>query len=183
MTQDALIVVDMQNGFMGSRDPEAAERLAALPQAIADLIDRRYFHHRIFTWFRNEGIGSFFDKQMGWLECQSSPATDIVPELAEYPTVLIEKTGYSAFVGDELGEYLARHSIRKAYVCGVDTNVCVASMLCDLADRNIVPVAIADLCASHSGEEYHRAGVANFSKWIGEKNIVQSEDLLPSVAF
>ena len=129
MTQNTIIVVDMQNGFMsdskGNPDPE----MESVASGISELLKTNVFQHRIFTTFRNVGKGGFFVEQLGWDKCQLSPETEIIDTLAVYPTVHVRKTTYSAFRTSILENYLKEHSIKEAYVCGADTNVCVTSML------------------------------------------------------
>ena len=177
MDLDTIIVVDVQKGFLKSSNKEHEKNLRELPQKIAGLLDKRYFHHRIFTTFRNAGQNSFFHKHMNWLECQTSPDIDIADELEGYATLKIEKNTYSAFSNPAVKKYMLENNIAEAYVCGIDTNVCVASMLLDLADRNIKPTLIEDLCNSHSGEEYHKEAIRNFPKIIGQHNITTSNKM------
>lgn len=182
MHSDTIIVVDMQIGFVpdGNGQMSVANGIgiataSSLPADIASFLDSHRFEHRIFTLFHNPGEGGFYAKELGWSRLQDPPETDLVPELIGYPTLEIHKTTYSAFSNPDLPAYLSEHDIASAYVCGMDTNICVTSMLCDLADRNIRPIVIADLCASHSGPEYHEAGLLSFPKWIGQANITLSD--------
>lgn len=177
MTKEAIIVVDMQNGFMVDNNGNLIPEMANIASGISKLLEAVTFEHRIFTTFRNVGNGGFFAEQMGWYKCQLAPETEIIDALAEYQTVHVRKTTYSAFITPILSSYLKRHNIDEVYVCGADTNVCVTSMLIDLADRNIKSVVIEDLCASHSGEKFHKAGVLSFPKIVGERNIVSSKSL------
>ena len=178
MTPDTIIVVDMQNGFMLNSDGRISESMSNIAERIRHILNRHHFKHRIFTTFRNIGDGGFFAEQLEWNKCQQAPETEIIDTLSEYPTVHIRKTTYSAFRAPTLYNYLTRNNIKETYICGADTNVCVTSMLLDLADRNIRPIVIEDLCASHSGEKFHKAGVLNFPKIVGERNIVSSESLV-----
>ena len=182
MHSDTIIVVDMQVGFLPDANGQmtqangvGADAVSPLPVAIAQFLDRHQFEHRIFTLFHNPGRGGFYQEELNWKRMLGPPETDLAPELRGYPTLEIHKATYSAFSNPDLPAYLADHSITSAYVCGMDTNICVTSMLCDLADRNIRPIVIADLCASHSGPEYHEAGLLSFPKWIGQANITLSD--------
>ena len=182
MNSDTIIVVDMQVGFLPDANGQmvqangvGVDAVSPLPTAIAQFLDRHHFEHRIFTLFHNPGQGGFYHEELDWKRMLGPPETDLVPELRGYPTLEIHKATYSAFSNPDLPAYLADHNITSAYVCGMDTNICVTSMLCDLADRNIRPIVVADLCASHSGPEYHEAGLLSFPKWIGQANITLSD--------
>ncbi len=161
----------MQKGFL-------TEHTRHLPSAIADFLDTSNFKHRIFTRFHNPGPGSFYDQHLNWHRVSDKPETDIVAELVSYPTDIIDKFTYSGFTNGSLDTLLSEYGVTKTYVCGADTNVCVASMAGDLFDRRIQPVVIADLCASHSGVSYHAAALKNLAKWIGSANIVTSAEIL-----
>ena len=171
MSPNTIIVVDVQNGFM-------TEHTQHLPAAIAAFLEKAGLEHRIFTRFHNPGPGGFYDEQIGWLKMQSAPETNIVPELTDFPTHIIDKDTYSGFSSGELAAYLSDNDITEAYICGADTNVCVTSMAGDLFDRRIVPTVISDLCASHSGADYHQAALKNLEKWVGQKNIIPATQAL-----
>ena len=171
MSPNTIIVVDVQNGFM-------TEHTQHLPGEIAAFLEKAGLEHRIFTRFHNPGPGGFYDEQLDWHKMQCAPETDIVPELESFPTHIIDKDTYSGFPSGELAAYLSGKDITEAYICGTDTNVCVTDMAGDLFDRRIAPVVISDLCASHSGADYHQAALKNLAKWVGEKNIVSASQAL-----
>ena len=170
-SEDAIVVVDMQKGFI----TEHSQHLSA---AIAAFLESKEFQHRIFTRFHNPGKDGFYEKHLNWLRLQEPSETDIVPELATYPSLVIDKSTYSGFSTGELEAHIQENNITKVYVCGSDTNVCVTSMAGELFDRRIDPIVISDLCASHSGTDYHEAALKNLTKWIGHKNILTSEEIL-----
>lgn len=170
-SDDTIVVVGMQKGFI-------TEYNQHLPAAIATFLESKKFQHHIFTRFRNPGKGGFYEKHLNWLRLQEPSEIEIVPELASYPSLLIDKCTYSGFSTGELEAHIQANNITKVYVCGSDTNVCVTSMAGELFDRRVHPVVISDLCANYSATDYHEMSLKNLAKWIGRKNILTSEEIL-----
>ena len=175
---NTIVVIDVQNGFLSEHTEGIVER-------ISEFMLNCDFEHRIFTRFLNPGDGDFFDTQMGWDKMQLDPEaaiayheTDIVPELIGMATAVIDKPTYSAFGSLDFARYLQLNRINEAYLCGIDTNVCVLHTAADMFDRRIRPIVISDLCASHSGESYHDAALSILDKFIGSVNIQTSSDVL-----
>ena len=144
----AIIVVAMQNGSL-------SEHTDGLVDRISRFLDRAPAKHVIFTRFIHPGEGSFFDTELNWMEMMGPPDTDIVDKLQKYPTTIIDHDTYSPFRNPDLESYLQRKKIAQVYVCGVDTNACVDSTFKELISRGYPTVLLSDLCASHSGPEYH----------------------------
>lgn len=160
----AIIVVDVQNGFI---TPESAH----VPGRIKSLLDQVSFEHRIFTRFLN-CPGSPYEKLLSWTRLRESPEIDIVPTLADYPTVIVDKNIYSS-VGPELNRIAAEHELTEFYVCGIDTEICVLKTCVDLFESGHRPLLLADCCMSHYGPTLHEAGLAILPRFIGGRQMIE----------
>lgn len=166
----AILVVDVQKGFMN-------EHTMHLPDRIGKFLENNRFEHRIFTRFVNPGVGGFYHKHLDWLRCGIPEENLLVSELAGEHSVMIMKDTYSCVHNGYLGDYLTSYDVSCVYICGIATNACVLTAAYDLFDMRIDPVVIADLCASHSGMEYHQIGLDTIRKFIGKGNIIYSKDI------
>lgn len=61
---------------------------------------------------------------------------------------VVDKPGYGAFHQTDLAQILATSDIRRLYICGVTTEVCVHSTLREATDRGFECVLAADACGS-----------------------------------
>lgn len=174
MTDRALIVVDVQNGFVTEHSAPAVPAIARLLQAWKstgeDLVFTRYLNFN----------DSPFERIMGWSKLKESPEIDIVDELQgaiEAATAVVDKRIYTLFT-DEGAALAEKRGWREIYVCGIDTEVCVLKTAVDAFERNITPWVVADASASHSGQAAHEAGLLVAGKMIGRRQIVTIGDLL-----
>lgn len=61
---------------------------------------------------------------------------------------IVDKPGYSAFHQTDLVQILDAHTIKKLYICGVTTEVCVHSTLRAAIDLGYECVLVSDACGS-----------------------------------
>jgi nicotinamidase-related amidase len=169
----ALVVVDVQNGFVNDMS-------RSVVPVIADLVERWSAAGRpvVFTRYLNEP-GSLFEHLFQWTKLTHSPETDIVPELAaaaEKATV-IDKKGYTLF--NEQGRTLVEQAGWTELVfCGIDTEICVLKSAVDAFEAGITPWILSDASASHSGVGGHDAGILIGRRFIGTGQIITVADLI-----
>lgn len=97
---------------------------------------------------------------LGRLLVRGEPGHDIIDELRPAPgETVIDKPGYGAFHGTDLGAALARLGVERLLLTGVTTEVCVHSTLREAVDRGYRCVLVADACAS-AYPDLHRAALA-----------------------
>jgi nicotinamidase-related amidase len=85
---------------------------------------------------------------------------DIIPELAPLENEnIIDKPGRSAFQHTEFKLMLNIKGIKNLIICGVTTDVCVASTMRDANDNNFDCLLVEDATAA-SEEALHRGAVA-----------------------
>lgn len=143
---EPLIVVDLQCAF--TVPPEflkAVKRYAAR------------FPRRIFTRFENPS-GSLFRKLLKQDSCApGTPDTALLlqPEAGD---VVFTKRGYglSPFHIGRLREM----NVKRATVCGIDTDACVLGVMFSLFDAGIECRVKPEMCYSTSGKALHRAGMS-----------------------
>ena len=136
-TQAVLIIVDVQQAF-------------AVPPRVVEGIRRysRYFPRRIFTQFVNPP-GSIFRRSLHQHSCL--PGTDDLKLLIEPGPGdwVVKKSKYG--LGESALRRLRKAGVKKAVVCGVDTDACVLGVMFSLFDGGISCHAKEDLCWSSNG--------------------------------
>lgn len=162
MANNVLLVVDVQNGFIN-------RETAHIPQKIRNLLDEGRFKNVIFTKFINQR-GSFYETEIGWHECYTSPDTDIVPDLVEFAENIIVKHGYTSFT-QEFRIILNEIDAKTIYIVGIETDACVLKTALDAIEMNCTPIVLKDLCASMSGNIFHENALDLLKKLIGSQNV------------
>src|ERR1051325_2927332 len=152
------LCIDMQNIFAPGNIWETPWMERVLP-AIAGICDR-YTARTVFTRFitpvqaedRPGRWQRYFTK---WERATRSklPAgqLDLVPALARFapPAAVIDKPGYSAFVGSSLASFLGEKGVDTVVVTGAETDVCVLATVLDAVDLGFRVVIVEDaLCSS-----------------------------------
>ncbi|MDF3057452.1 MAG: hypothetical protein K0R17_1667 [Rariglobus sp.] len=135
--QPALVIVDVQKAF-------------SIPPKIVEEIRRysRRFKRRIFTQFVNPS-GSLFRRKLAQRSC--APGSDDLLLLIEPGPgdMVIRKSGYGLKAGDI--RRLKAAKVKRAIVCGVDTDACVLGVMFSLFDAGIVCHVKENLCWSSTG--------------------------------
>ncbi|MEM8955270.1 MAG: cysteine hydrolase [Verrucomicrobiota bacterium] len=166
----ALVVIDLQNGFLND---ESRAVVPAILQAIRFFRDRSW---PIFaTRFRNRA-GSGYEKWIGWQRLRTSPEIDLCDEIAELELPVFDKFGYSSFT-KEVKEWIGVHAIEELVCCGIATEGCVLKTAVDAFEANLEPIVITDACASHAGRVAHDAGLLVLSRFIGERQLIDVDHL------
>ena len=172
----AIVVIDMQrdflepNGFGASLGNDVAHLAKAIAPCAALLAAAR--EHGLFVLHTREGhrtdlsdapqvklargapdtrIGA--TGPMGRILIRGEPGHDIVPTL--YPREgepVIDKAGKGAFYATDLHFILRNRRIENLIVCGVTTEVCVHTTVCEANDRGYRCIVPADCCASYFPE-------------------------------
>jgi nicotinamidase-related amidase len=141
---EALIIVDLQCAFL-------------VPPRLVEKIKRyaRRFSRRVFTRFENPK-GSQFRRVLR-MDCCAPGSTDtellIQPEKTD---LVLTKPRYGLSVAQIAR--LKRRGIRKATICGVETDACVLAVMFSLFDGGIECRVKPDLCWSSTG--LHHEGLA-----------------------
>jgi len=177
-----LVVVDVQNGLVGSRSRHVVP-------VIVDLVRRWQARGgaTIFSRYLNYP-GSPYERLIGWTRMHDAPETDLVTELQQYAAkavAVVDKTIYSLF-SDHGAGVLAGGGWTDLLICGIATESCVCKTAVDAFERDLTPWVLVDACASHAGTVTHEAGLVVISRFIGKRQLITTSDLplrgLPTLA-
>jgi nicotinamidase/pyrazinamidase len=97
---------------------------------------------------------------------RGSDESELIPELAPFPGVLVPKTRYSGFYGTDLDGILGRAAPDLVTVVGVCTDICVMHTVADLRNRDY-PVEVPAGCVASFDEEAHRCALRHIEKILG----------------
>jgi len=104
-----------------------------------------------------KGIGDH--GPLGRLLIRGEKGHEIIPELTPLPNEnIIDKPGRSAFQHTEFRLMLNVKGIKNLIICGVTTDVCVASTMREANDNNFDCLLVEDACAA-SEAELHASAV------------------------
>lgn len=174
----ALVVIDMQNGFVNHHSRHA------IP-AVSDLVAQWYAADRpvIFTRYFNYP-DSPYERFFQWRRLQEPPETDIVSELAEaaaHAYRVIDKDGYTLFTS-EAAELIRKSGWTDLVFCGIATESCVLKSAADAFEYGYAPWIVTDACASDAGPDVHDAGLLVARRLIGTGQLVTSEYVMGQLA-
>ncbi|NIY75862.1 cysteine hydrolase [Thalassospira sp. HF15] len=161
MSNPALLVVDVQNGFVND------DTKHIVPD-VQDLIGQ--YDNLYATRFINAGEESPYVRFMGWT--RFLPGSDDIQLAVKVPEncVVIDKYVYTC-VDESFLRSLKERGIDEVHICGIDTDICVTKCAVDLFEHGIRPVVLSRYCASHGGQELHDAALKILKRYIGKDQI------------
>ncbi|MFJ8832241.1 isochorismatase family cysteine hydrolase [Micromonospora aurantiaca] len=166
----ALIVIDMQNGFINDRSRHVIPK-------VVELVERWEATGRpiVFTRYYNYP-GSPFERLIHWTRMQHSPETEIVPELSRHAARahVLDKPTYSYFTS-EGADLAAREGWTDLVFCGVATESCVLKSAVDAFERDLTPWVVTDASASHGGPAAHEAGILVARRFVGAGQLIEAD--------
>ena len=164
MTSQALLIVDVQSGFINSATRHVVPIVERLQQD---------YDHIYATRFVNKS-GSPYQRLMDWNQFGEDSADVALAFRPAKDAVVIDKSVYtcvdSLFLCD-----LRKKGVDEVSVCGIDTDVCVSICAVGLFENGIRPVVLANACASHAGVEYHEMALKIMRRLIGHRQIVLAD--------
>ncbi len=162
MSDKALIIVDMQNGFNTNLDTqEVEEKLSSINKNDYDMI--------IATKFVNTD-DRMFVKQLDYHKMFDIEDTEFLSIVKELYEIQVPKNGYDG--SDKIVSILNNTTVDTVYVIGFDTDGCVLSTALGLFDNGYKVKIIEELCASSGGEDVHQAALAVLERCIGRDNVI-----------
>jgi ureidoacrylate peracid hydrolase len=184
-SKTALVVVDMQNGFMPTETahspcPAAVEivpninRLAQAVRATGGAvvwIQTAYTDETLTSWSTLYGMvgPSGAEKRKRSLSV-GGKGYELWPELKVEPAdLIVEKKRYSAFIqgSSDLEAVLRARGLDTLLITGTVTNVCCESTARDAMMRNFKTVMVTDGNAAVTDDD-HNAALANFYLTFGD---------------
>jgi nicotinamidase-related amidase len=166
---DCLMIIDVQEGFIGAATEAIPDRVAALQER---------FRHVVVTRFVNPE-GSPYRRLIGWSRLAPGSAESRLAFAPRADALMLEKSVYTA-VSPTLLSYLEQHRIERVHLCGIATDNCVLATAVDLFQSgHAVPVVLVDYCASHGGAECHAAALTILPRLIGRDQVVSGKPEAP----
>ena len=181
----ALVVVDMQNGFMVPELGHAACKMAheivpninALAQAVRDTggaviwIQTAYTDETLTSWSTSyEMVGPKGAARRKFSLSRENKGYEIFPDLkVEKSDLIVEKNRYSAFIqgSSNIEEVLKSRGLDTVLITGTVTNVCCETTARDAMMRNFKTVMITDGNAANTDDD-HNAALNNFYLTFGD---------------
>lgn len=174
----ALIVVDMQNGFLREGNLASEQCLAVLPAVVAEVeaaVDAG--HLVIFTADTHEPNDREFE--IFPTHCVRGTEEALLAEelrgfLGRDGVALVPKRRYSAMFETELEGLLHRFDVTEVRICGVCTDICVLHTTADLRNRDIAVTVVANATATfdapeHPAEPVKEQSLAHMASILGAR--------------
>jgi nicotinamidase-related amidase len=171
MSKKLLLIVDVQNGFINRHTEHIVQPIKQLVEKWQDQKSGPVIYSRFINL-----DNSPWEKLKDWHELKHEPDTTLYPDLPTDNSEIFKKGTYSAW-SKEVQQICDGAAIDKVVLCGIDTDQCVLETSIDIFEANLVPVVVADLCASSAGRDFHEAGLKLIRRLIGEKQVIQSGEL------
>lgn len=197
-TKSALLVIDMENGFVDARSPHCIANAKATVPACADAVKTArekgipvIFVKRIY---RQDGSDVELTRYKAWKEggCAMAPGSTgaasaeavegLKPQKGDYTIV---KPRWSAFFGTELDLLLRRLKIETVILTGTTTPNCIRTTCYDANALDYNVVVLEDCCSSQT-KEIQDMNIADMERigaviWDSVRFREYSEDSIPSV--
>jgi nicotinamidase/pyrazinamidase len=175
MTEEALIVVDMQRDFMPGGAlpvPEGDKIIPRCNEYIEEFKRKGAMIVATRDWHPPNHI-SFKERGGPWpAHCvQNTPGAEFVVDLPEDAVIISkatepDKEAYSGFEGTNLAEILRKAGVKRVYICGVATEYCVKATALDALRHGFEVYLLRDAVKgikledeARALEELKRAGV------------------------
>jgi ureidoacrylate peracid hydrolase len=160
----ALVVIDMQEAFVGLKASIPVPNAGLVIRRVASLVEALRPKVSMLAWTQvtldssHSGPYSLlfpqhFDGNLPLTLRQSSPDFQIVPSLRPHvrcDDIAIVKHRYSAFHGTPFESILRSRGITTLIFCGVTTNVCVETSIRDAYSRGFYCILVSDCTATFS---------------------------------
>lgn len=167
---DAVLVIDMVRGFLEEGYPlycgEGARRIIPNMQRLLGAEQAR--GSRIFFICDNHAPNDLEFNMFPRHCVAGTPESEVIPELRQFPGVVIPKRRYSGFFGTDLARRLARLRPGKLIVCGVCTDICVLHTVADARNRDY-PVEVPRDCVASFHPDGHRWALEHMQRVLGAR--------------
>lgn len=169
----ALVVVDVQNGFLNSHSRNV------LPQVVR-LVERWRATGRplVFTRFHNP-LGSPYETITSWTRLRTATEQAFPEELAVHAeSAHVIHKGQSSLLTSEGTHLIRKEGWRDIVLCGIDTDACVYDSAVGLYQTGVRPWIVTDACASSGGDQYHQAALLLAGRNLGCDQLVTADQAL-----
>ncbi len=175
---DAVIVVDMQRGFLEPGHPLfCGEEARRVIEPIRRCLEKELSKGATLFFTADTHDPDDKEFQMWPPHCiKGTEEAEIVPELSEYVAqgTVIRKRRYSAFFDTDLEKRLEELKPDRLVVCGVCTDICVMHTVADARNRDY-PVAVVEEGVASFDPEAHAFALKHMEKILGAKIVKEAE--------
>lgn len=188
ITNTALLVIDMQNGFINEESPLCIRGAAGTVAACSEIIDRCHQQgipvFYVIREYREDGSDVEISRLETWEKggkplsfgCAPELSSDMPESFEVLPQdTLILKPRFSAFFSTELDLILRRRGIRRLLLAGTTTPNCIRTTCYDAISLDYDVVVLSD-CTSSSSEEIQKSNLRDMAN-VGAK-IMSSQEFI-----
>ncbi|MCY6383466.1 cysteine hydrolase family protein [Hoeflea prorocentri] len=181
MMKDCLAIIDLQNDYLASWDPDETQSLVSGVNKLVSCFRSLCLPIVwIKTEFRQDLTDAFLemrDKNVR-LVIENSPGAELHPKLDWLDgDETVTKKRYSAFFRTNLDDFLQDNDVERLVLCGINTHACVRMTAIDAYQRDLRVVLAEDCIGSHDRRhskislDYLNGKMASLT---GSKDIVSS---------
>lgn len=169
---NAVIVVDMQRGFLEEGNPlYCGDEAREVIPYVQKLLENEAKKGSAFFFTVDSHDEDDLEFEMFPKHCvKGTEETEIVPELAKYVPqgTMIPKTRYSGFFNTNLEARLAKLQPEKIIVVGVCTDICVMHTVADARNRDY-EVEVHEKGVASFDPEAHKFALSHMDKILGAR--------------
>lgn len=160
MTNNALLVVDVQKGFINKITKDLPRRIEKLQHSYETVLALQFINLE----------GSMFRRELNWKKLSLN--TDEIEFAFKIRPDAVIFSKYSYGATHEFIEYLKENNISSIDLCGMDTDGCVTKVSMDLFDNGILPKVLGNYCASSVSQLVHEQALISLKNIIGPNNVL-----------
>jgi len=171
MPHNALLVIDMQNDLCHDvrRKKKVSAMIPYLKTAIEQFVKAQQMV--LYTCFSLSENDEQFERFGDRYCITGTKGADIISELHPLQGPVIQKKKHSAFFKTDLNRILRASGVKKLYLAGLQTHICILTTAADAHFRGYQTFALEE-CVLSSQEKKHRYALDWIAKYVGEvKNI------------
>ncbi|MFG2177414.1 isochorismatase family cysteine hydrolase [Streptomyces abikoensis] len=174
----ALVVVDVQRGFVNGNSEHAVPQVVRLVEMWSSA-----GRPVVFARFRN-APRSPYERISGWTRLRTAEEQALVESLEPFvdsAALLVDKTVSSALTED-LVRVVDERGWTDLVLCGIDTDSCVYDTAVAAYHGGLTPWIVTDACASTGGAEVHEAALLLARRNIGAHQLLTVDQVVDVLA-
>ena len=178
MTNDALIIGDMQHDFVTKGGAlYIGDQVEKTIDNISRLLDGVTFDKVLLI--QDWHVMDDPEFNIWGAHCiQDTKGAEVISEITKHSDYRIKKRRYSAFFGTDLDLYLRERALNHIMVAGVMANICVLHTTGDACALGYTTTVVSDCIETTS--EYERMYALHHIKNVFGANVVGLDDVLKS---
>ena len=167
---NVVLVVDMLIGFMEpGKNLYCGDEARQIIPNIKRLIESEQATGSSIIFIADNHDPDDLEFEMFPVHCvRGTEECEVIPELADYVTVTLQKRRYSAFYETDLAGRLKTLNPEKIILAGVCTDICVMHTAADARNRDYA-VEVPTDCVASFDPDAHRHALDHMEKILGAK--------------